>query len=140
MNMQQISITDASGPNDPRLNDQCSQMVKTTSFNPFKITLDYRANQNLQFGNLVSIFRQEMEDLIIKANHSHVMKDAILNGYCFNMLESYFQHGGYIPKLMMDEIISQVYQAIRLTSFREFFPSNMLEQFRYNMYFCLTHK
>ena len=126
---------DATGSDDPRLNDRYSQMVEATSFNPFKITTDVRANQGLRFGNLIDVFKRELEELL-----SHgIPVDTVLCGYSFNMIESYYKNGGYVPKIMMDEILSQIFKAAQKTSAGNILTESYYEKFRYKMYHDLTH-
>lgn len=126
---------DATGSDDPRLSDRYSQMVEATSFNPFKITTDVRANQGLRFGNLIDVFKRELEELL-----SHgIPVDTVLCGYSFNMIESYYKNGGYVPKIMMDEILSQIFKAAQKTSAGNILTESYYEKFRYKMYHDLTH-
>ena len=133
------TILEASGQDDPRLNDMYSQMVETASFNPFRITTDYLANTGLQLGDLVDVFQKELEERLTICKEL-MPEDMVMSVYCFDMLKTYFQHGGYIPKLMMDEIIDQVFEAMQKTTVGHHFPSSLLEKFRYKMYHDLTHK
>ena len=40
--------------------DKFSKMIREASFNPFNLTCDPAANRNLQFGDMVSIFKNEL--------------------------------------------------------------------------------
>ena len=129
------NILDATGSDDPRLSDRYSQMVEATSFNPFKITTNVRANQGLRFGNLIDVFKRELEELL-----SHgIPVDTVLCGYSFKMIESYYKNGGYVPKIMMDEILSQIFKAAQKTSAGNILTESYYEKFRYKMYHDLTH-
>lgn len=77
---------------DDSLNDKYSRMVENTSFNPFNITTDRNANQNLRFGDLTEVFTNELNDIFNNFGPSISMEifDQILSGYTFNIIESYY--------------------------------------------------
>ena len=79
-------------------------------------------------------------DTIFEELLSHgIPVDTVLCGYSFNMIESYYKNGGYVPKIMMDEILSQIFKAAQKTSAGNILTESYYEKFRYKMYHDLTH-
>lgn len=109
-------------------------MVRNATYNPFKITVNPSANSNLEFLNLVPVFKRD----IILLSQSGMPAIQIVSGYIFNGIESYYNKAGYVPKAIVDAIIEQVYTAAKQTAFANCVGS--IEQVKYNMYWSLTHK
>lgn len=127
---------------DDSLNDKYSRMVENTSFNPFNITTNRSANQNLRFDDLTEVFTNELNDIFCNFSSSISMEifDQMLSRYTFNMIESYYKNAGFVPKKIMDMIIEQVFKAAGKTICRRFWNANEFENFRYKMYYSLTHR
>ena len=125
-------------PSPIYVEDKYSDFIRNTSFNPFKLTTDPILNSNLEFGNLVAIFKSELEDLLSKVVDLGLPIDYMICGYIFNMIESYYNNAGYVPKAAADSIIEQVYSAIKQTKYSGHI--NSLDQLKYTMYWNLTHK
>lgn len=97
--------------------DRFSKMIRETSFNPFNLTCDPAANKNLQFGDMVSIFKNELNSNLSNAKHYGMPLKEALKGYVFNMIESYYNNAGYVPKAAADIIIEQIYAALQQTPY-----------------------
>lgn len=127
-----------------KLSDKYAQIIAKASFNPFKITISPALNRGLKFSNLEHIFTSEMEQIMGRLRASGDLNDGtavtVLLGYTFNIIESYYNHGGFVPKLMMDEILKQVYNAAKKTSCGKVFTEQLYEKFCYKMYHDLTTK
>lgn len=127
---------------DDSSDDRFTQMVNNASFNPFKITCNPRLQNTQSVPNLVSVFTKELNDLYRilngsgEATHKNLVQMA--SGYVFNLVESYYDNAGYVPKNSLDQIIEQVYNAMQQSGFRNAFPS--LDDFKYyNYYGFLNH-
>jgi hypothetical protein len=116
--------------------DRYSEMVRNTSFNPFNITTDPSLNCNLTFGDLTDVFEKEIIDHM-SSLHGIVPTNQIINGYIFNLIESYYKNAGYVPKAAMDIIIEQVFDALQRTPYCIY---KDIDQFKYNIYWGFTHK
>lgn len=136
---QQSNVMGKSKNSD--FDDRYSNMVRQTSFNPFNITLDPIANKTIQLPDLVEVFHQELENLFSRLP-SPINTETfiqVLSGYAFNLIESYYNNAGMVPKLAMDEILRQVYRACSKTSKSNYLSQFSLEDFMYHQYYSLTH-
>lgn len=132
-------------PTIERLSDSNSKMVQETAFNPFNITTDWALNSNLSFGEMSDVFCEEIESLLSKLEKSMTSMipsvfDKVMDGYTFNMLESYYKNAGYIPKIIMDEILEQIYFAAKKSSYVRFLDDFPLDKFVYKQYYNMTHR
>lgn len=117
--------------------DKYSQMIRTTTFNPFRLTCDSSMNANLNFGNMVDIFKQELTRTLPQAHAYGMPLDQALSGYIFNMIESYYNNAGYVPKAIADAIIEQTYAAVKQTAFANIVDN--VKQLKDKTYWDLTH-
>lgn len=126
---------------DDALNDRYAELVDNTDFNPFNIVTSLAANQHLNFGDLTSVFRSEIENICLNVGGTlnATFFYRIVCGYTCNMIESYYKRAGYVPKLIMDRIIDQVYKSSKSCSYGEYLLVSF-EDFKYKMYFDLTHR
>lgn len=132
-------------PTIERLSDSNSKMVQETAFNPFNITTDWALNSNLSFGEMSDVFCEEIESLLSKLEKSMTSMipsvfDKVMDGYTFNILESYYKNAGYIPKIIMDEILEQIYFAAKKSSYGRFLDDFPLDKFVYKQYYNMTHR
>lgn len=117
--------------------DKYSDMIRTASYNPFHLTCDPIANSNLKFGNMVNVFKNELNSGLSKAKQVGMPLHSALIGYVFNMIESYYNNAGYVPKAVADIIIEQIYSALQQTIYANCIES--VERLKYEMYWSFTH-
>jgi hypothetical protein len=60
------------------------------------------------------------------------------SGYVFNLVESYYNNAGYVPKNSLDQILDQVYKAMQQTGFKSAFSS--LDDFKYYNYYGFLNR
>lgn len=127
---------------DTDVKDSYSEMVRNTSFNPFNISLNAEDNENVQMGDMTSVFKQELNTIFFRVQAELDLKFfvQILTGYAFNLLESWYNNAGMVPKKAMDEILRQVYEACTETSQSKYLERFSLDDFKYHLYYNLTHK
>lgn len=118
--------------------DKYSEMIRSTNFNPFRLTVEPSLNRNLRLGNMVDIFKQELEDTIKRMEGFGMPIDEIIGGYIFNMIESYYNNAGYVPKVIVDDIIEQIYTAIKKSRYA--YSITDISEMKYRMYWNLTHQ
>lgn len=123
--------------------DKYSKIIDEATFNPFKITTDPRLNANLKLPEMTSVFRRELEDLFDKLSGidgGAKMWGNMLAGYAFSMIESYYKNAGYVPKVIMDQILEQIFNALRTSRYASRFSSVTLIDLKDKMYHDLTTK
>lgn len=117
--------------------DRYAQMVKSATFNPFKITCEPHLQNTQQVPNLRDVFAKELGELYAKLNAmgeaSQKNLISMASGYAFNLVESYYNNAGYVPKNSLDQILEQVFEAMQKTGFRTAFSN--LDDFKYNCYY-----
>ena len=118
--------------------DRYSEMIRSASFNPFNLTTDRRLNQNLEFGDMVPIFKREINSSFPTFEKAGMPIEDAISGYVFNMMESYYKNAGFIPKAIFDVIIEQIYEAVKQTKYSSYLQD--LDQFKYKTYWAYTHR
>ena len=114
--------------------DKYTKMVKTATFNPFKITCEPSLQNTQQLPNLKNVFRQELNNLCSQlGTQDYVAQKEILSGYTFNLVESYYNNAGYVPINSLNQILEQVYEAMQQTGFRNAYSS--LDDFKCQCYY-----
>lgn len=121
-----------------QVEDKYTQMVKTATFNPFKITCEPNLQNMQQLPDLREVFKKELNDFSQIAMRDDVVKKNIVSGYTFNLVESYYNNAGYVPMNSLNQILEQVYEAMQQTVFRNAFTS--LDDFKYRCYYGYLHK
>ena len=130
----------------PRLamkTDKYSRIIDEATFNPFNITTDPRLNANLKLPEMVPVFRRELEHLfdnLSGINAEAKMWGNMLSGYAFSMIESYYKNAGYVPKVIMDQILEQIFNALRTSRYASRFVGVTLIDLKDKMYHDLTTK
>ena len=119
--------------------DRYCDMVETTNFNPFKITTRLELNRELMWKDMTEIFKRELEDTLSKTIPFGMPADMAISAYAFEMIESYYKTGGYVPKAIVDAIIEEVYAAVKQSEFASYMNEDV-DQFKYKLYYSLTHK
>ena len=118
--------------------DRYSVMVKNATFNPFNITCDPRFQNENKMPDYRAVFTRELKNSynrLVSFNESNNQKalTSMVTGYTFNLVKSYYNNAGYVPKNTLDELLEQVYDAIQQTGFRALGWS--LDDFKYNCYY-----
>ena len=116
--------------------DRFSKMVEQATFNPFKITVNPSLQNASHLPNYTDVFRSEIQTTIDRAHSIGMPVDKdleMLRGYIFNLVESYYNNAGYVPKNSLDEIIEQSHKAAKQTTYASSFPS--LDELKYQMYY-----
>ncbi|NCC18359.1 MAG: hypothetical protein EOM29_05410 [Bacteroidia bacterium] len=118
--------------------DKYSIMVQESSFNPFKITIDPSKQNMVALPEMMNIFQNELKDILSNQDlMDNLGADQLFQAYVFEMVESYFNNAGFVPKSTVDAIIEQCYVAVQQTDFIDKITS--LEQMKYQIYYALTH-
>ena len=121
--------------------DRYTNMVNNATFNPFKITCDPRYQNSQNLPNLQATFSKELNDLYQKLGTANINRQILVQmstGYVFNLVESYYNNAGYVPKNSLDQILEQVYNAMQHTGFISAFSS--LDDFKYNCYYGFLNR
>lgn len=124
------------------MEDRYSKMVRDTSFNPFNISLRPEDNDNILFSDLTTVFKQELDNIFgnLQEELNQNIFIQLLTSYAFSMIESYFNNAGMVPKRIMDEILRQIYSACSMTNQSRCLRQFSLDDFKYHLYYGLTHK
>lgn len=117
--------------------DKYSKMVENSNFNPFNITTDERLQGGQPLPNLLDVFKRELESSL---NNTVLLSNLgakqIVQSYVFNLAESYYNNAGYIPKIILDQIIEQVYKALLQIDTKVF---TSLDELKYAVYYSLLN-
>jgi tetratricopeptide (TPR) repeat protein len=128
----------ASSQTQDCLHDKYASMVRNSGFNPFKISVEPSMQNPNHLPNYVDVFRRELSSSLSNpAIRQALGEEQIITSYIFNLVESYYNNAGYVPKNTIDEIIDQVYTALtRLnnTCFRD------IDSLKYKVYFSFLNR
>ena len=118
--------------------DRYSVMIENSSFNPFNLTVEPSLQNTQRLPNMIGVFQRELSSLLCNELLPQVQspKD-IVKGYIFNLVESYYNNAGYVPKNTLDEIFSQCYTALSNIGQQNIFSSK--DELFYEMYFCFLN-
>jgi tetratricopeptide (TPR) repeat protein len=120
------------------LHDKYALMVKKSMFNPFKISVEPSMQNANHLPNYVDVFKRELNDSLSNVTIKQALgEERIITSYIFNLVESYYNNAGYVPKNTIDEIIDQVYTALKQlsnTCFKD------IESLKYKVYFSFLNK
>lgn len=123
-----------------KLEDRYTQMIKNATFNPFNITCEAHLQAKIELpNNFKELFAKELDDIYVKIRYAQgVNKKDIIKGYAFNLIESYYNNAGYVPKNALDQILEQVYAAVLRTNFKNEFKT--IDEFKYECYYGYLNK
>lgn len=114
----------AAAPKPASTKDKYSVMVENAAFNPFKITTNPSLQNNPALPDMVEVFKNELTQYYsIPDIRKHLDEMQIFSTYVFNMVESYFNNAGSVPKNTVDAIIEQSYKALKQTPYGGFLGS-----------------
>lgn len=118
--------------------DRYSVMIENSSFNPFNLTVEPSLQNTQRLPDMIGVFQRELSSLLCNELLPQVQspKD-IVKGYIFNLVESYYNNAGYVPKNTLDKIFSQCYIALSNIGQQKIFSSK--DELFYEMYFCFLN-
>lgn len=118
--------------------ERFSEDIDLAAFNPFNITCDPHFQNKNKLPDFRDVFTRELTNTFNRlatfneASNREALT-SMVTGYTFNLVESYYNNAGYVPKNTFDEILEQVYDAIQQTGFRALRWT--LDDFKYNCYY-----
>jgi hypothetical protein len=124
---------------DPRRSqfnrDAFTQMVEEAAYNPFRITAKPELQKFPPFPDSVDRFRIDLLSIYNNSSSDRSSEMQIFISYVVNIIESYYENEGYVPKNTVDAIVEQCDQAIKGTLFAWHLPT--LDEKKYKVYLCL---
>lgn len=118
--------------------DRYAQMIEEAAFNPFNLTTNPQLQNTNRLPNLRPVFINELTSLLGNIMLRQIQSEQeIVKSYVFNLVESYYNNAGYVPKNTLDEILSTVYSALMEMNQTAIFPSE--DDMKYQMYYCFLN-
>ena len=118
--------------------DKYTQMIKDATFNPFNLTIATHLQPPGHLPNIVDVLKNELRNSLSNPLLNQVQsKKDIAKGYIFNLIESYYNNSGYVPKKTLDDILNQSYQALVEIDCQHIFSSK--DELFYHIYYCLLN-
>lgn len=135
-----LSLTNVA--RDASYEDRYCDIIRNATFNPLNISLKPEDNDSVQMADLTNVFKQELNTLFsrVQTELNRKIFIELLSGYAFKLIESWYNNAGMVPKKAMDEILRQVYDACSKTHYSRYLEQFSLEDFKYRLYYSLTHK
>lgn len=119
-------------------NDRYATMINQSAFNPFNLTTNPALQNPNKLPNFLPVFAKELSSTLNNSVLRGIQSEQeIVKGYVFNLIESYYNNAGYVPKNTLDEILSEVYKALESIGKESVFPSK--DNFKYQMYDCFLN-
>lgn len=124
---------------DPRKSqfnqDAFTQMVEEATYNPFNITAKPELQRFPPLPDWVDLFRIELLSMYNNSGSNRGREIQIFISYVVNIVKSYYENIGFVPKNTVDAIVEQCDQAIKGTLFACHLPS--IDEKKYKVYLCL---
>lgn len=123
-----------------QMTERFSVMVDEATFNPFKITNNPRLQNNPPLPpEFYDVFKRELAEKLGNSLTRQVLGvNEILKVYVFNLVESYYNNVGYVPKTTVDAIIEMCYKAVKATPYGSSFGS--VEDVKYDIYYAFLNQ
>lgn len=111
--------------------DKYSKMIDEAKINPLHITNDPQF-QSHRLPDLTDVFRRELIDLVDNPYMREFGYRGVIGGYAYNMITSYYNNAGFVPKTIVDQILEMVYNAIKTSQYS--FMLESLEELKEGVY------
>lgn len=99
------------------LKEKYAKMVDNSSFNPFNITTIPSLQNNPPLPDFFyETFKKDLASLFYNPAVRGMNPKDVFRGYVFNLVESYYNNAGYVPKTTVDAIINDCYKAVQQTN------------------------
>lgn len=131
-----IGYVKTSDPRKSQFNqDAFTEMVEEATYNPFRITAKPELQRFPPFPDCVERFKIELLSIYNDSSSNRGREIEIFISYVVNIVESYYENTGFVPKNTVDSIVEQCDQAIKGSSFAWHLPT--LDEKKYKVYLCL---
>lgn len=118
--------------------DKYCAMVDTADYNPFNIVTDEQMNEGYTWSSMIDDFEKELMEIIPRCIQNGMNLESVIPAYIFNHVETIFNSQGYVPKVLVDAIINDVYSAVLRTPYSIFIED--IENIKYAVYYNFTHR
>ncbi|MBR5831306.1 MAG: hypothetical protein IKY79_01685 [Bacteroidales bacterium] len=102
---------------------------KQVSYNPYNITEDASFSRGHVLPDMTGIFATELIPQIASAQLYNIeIKDIVLR-YTINMIKSYYDNAGFVPMVIVDQIIGQINQVVEMAKKVSYEPHVSLKEY-----------
>lgn len=102
---------------------------KEVSYNPFNITEDLKLAEGRAIPDITDVFARELIPMLTSNQHSSDESRDIVVNYTLSMIKSYFEHAGFVPMLIVDQITGQVNQVAEMVEHISYAPQKNLKEY-----------
>lgn len=95
----------------PYFEDEFSIRVMDAYYNPYKITSLPKFNKRIKWNDLTHLFKEDFSVYYMEGESKDLLHQ--MCGFTENMIGEYFRTCGYVPKAVVDEVIKEVYDAVK---------------------------
>lgn len=118
--------------------DKYCIMIETSDFNPLNINTDTQMNEGILWHDLVDDFEREIIEFMPRYLQGKLNIRTVIQVMVIDQVENLFKRLGYVPKVMVDAIIYDIYIALLRTPYSDFLDD--IEDIKYGIYYSLTHR
>lgn len=102
---------------------------RKVSYNPFNITEDLKFAEGRAIPDITDVFARELIPMLVSIQHSSNESRDIVANYALSMIKSYFDHAGFVPMLIIDQITGQVNQVAEMLEHISYAPQKNLKEY-----------
>ena len=117
--------------------DKYCVMVDTSDYNPFNIITDEQLNKGHIWSSMIDDFEKELMEIMPRCIQKGINLNKGIHAYIFNLVETIFNSKGYVPKVLVDAIINDVYSAVLRTPYSFYIED--IDNMKYAVYYNFTH-
>ncbi len=135
-NIQEVQSTSQSPLN--LYNDKFCVMVDKADYNPFNIVTDEQMNEGYTWSSMIDSYEKDLKEILSPCIQNGMNLESVISAYIFNHVETIFNSKGFVPKVLIDAIINDVYSAIQRTPYAGLFKD--IEIIKYDVYYNFTNR
>ena len=118
--------------------DKYCAMIETSDYNPLNIDIDAQMNEGIVWRSMVDDFEKKVMELMPRGIQTGMNIRTVIQALVFDHVETIFNRLGFVPKVMIDAIIDDIYTAVLLTPYSDFLDD--IEDIKYAVYYSFTHR
>ncbi len=123
--IEKLSNKECRKPSDPR-----KAPHKVVTYNPYNITEDLNLSQGCAIPDITEVFAKDLiPKLFSDTNRSPNKTTEIVVSYTIEMIKSYYNNAGYVPMVIVDQIVGQINQVVSMMVQVSYAPYSSLKEF-----------
>lgn len=122
--MEKLSGHKCKQPKDLRM-----QPPREVTYNPLNITESPSLSQGHCIPDITSVLAQELLPQLATCQYLGKSPRDVIANYTISLIKSYYDNAGFVPMVIVDQIIGQVNQVVRMTENVSYSPYPSLKEY-----------